>query len=183
MDKALSGADIMNATNGALKIMTYPQLTKYNYIKQAFGNNDGIALLYPFRGSGRNGDGYYGHWTLLMRNNRKDGPEVEFFDSYSNKPDDQLKFAKGGYREEHNMKLPHLTKLLYDATKRGYNVEYNNHKLQGKGGNIETCGRHVITRYLMRNLDVDQYNDLMNKLQKETGLNKDQLVTEMTREI
>lgn len=172
----------MDATNGEVKIMTYPQLSKYKYINQAFGNRDAIALLYPFKGDGKK-ESYYGHWVLLMRNNRKHGPEVEFLDSYSNMPDDQLKFAKGGYRDKHNMRLPHLTKLLYDATNRGYNVEYNDHKFQGKGGNIQTCGRWAIARYLMRNLDVDQFNDLINKLKKQTGLSSDELVTWMTQEI
>jgi hypothetical protein len=185
MDKllnySLSSSDISNATNDEVKIMTYPELTKYNDLDDAFGNRNSIALLYPFKG-GVNSS-MYGHWTLLMRNDRLDGPEIEFFDSYNYKPDDQLKFAKGGYRDSMNMRAPYLTKLLLKAIDKGYNIEYNDNKHQSKDPLITTCGRHVVVRYLLRNLDIDRYNDFMKKLQKKSKLRSDELVTYLTQEI
>lgn len=182
ISKSLSGTEITNATNNEVKIMTYPELTKYNDLDNAFGNHNSIALLYPFKGDGKQ-DSYYGHWTLLTRNNRQDGPEIEFYDSYNIKPDGELKFATGGYRKKSNMTAPHLTKLLLDASHKGYNIEYNDNKHQGKNPLITTCGRHVVVRHLLRNLDINQYNDLINKLKKNTGLTSDQLVTYLTKEI
>lgn len=183
MFRALSSKDIIDATGGEIQMITYPELTKYDDIDKVFkAKGDAIALLYPFEGDGKT-KSMYGHWTLLMKNKRHGKTEIEFFDSYKYKPDDQLKFAKKPYRKQQNMEEPHLTKLLIKALDKGYNVEYNNHRFQEKSSEIQTCGRYTIIRYLMRDLDIDQFNNLMKMLREETGKSNDRIVTDLTHEV
>lgn len=175
MNKSLSGQEMLKAVSGKAKVMTYPDLTKYNDLDKALGKHKAIFLLYPYKDEPH----VYGHWTLIMKN----GKTVDFFDSYNYKPDDELKFAKNEYRETHNMELPHLTKLLLKEVNKGNKVDYSNYKLQSKDNQITTCGRHCIVRLILRHLTNDEYYKLMKNIKNDSGLNFDEIVYDLTKEI
>jgi len=156
----------MDLLDGKANIMSYARLTEYDNLDEALGEHGALVLLYETK---RN----FGHWTLVFR---LDNDTVEFFDSYSLKPDDELKFIPEYFRIENNQLLPHLTYLLYTS---GYKVEYNDYKLQKKLRDMNTCGRHVVSRLLFRNLDIDKYA----KMIKKSGLLPDIFVTILTNNI
>lgn len=164
--KSLSDGDIMFLLNEKANIMTYPELTKYHDLDEALGPHSALVLLYETKRK-------FGHWTLVFK---LDNDTVEFFDSYSLMPDDELSFIPEHYRIENNELLPHLTYLLYNS---GYNVEFNDYKLQAHVKDTNTCGRHVVARLLFRNMDIDNYVDMIS----ETGMDPDTFVTVLTNNI
>jgi hypothetical protein len=61
-------------------------------------------------------------------------------------------------------------------------VFFNDYKYQRDGGDVNTCGRHTINfiRYNQRHgLDLEDYNEMMKKTQKETGMPYDELISKM----
>ena len=56
-----------------------------------------------------------------------------------------------------------------------YNIQFNDYKLQKKSSDIETCGRHVISRLILKNLDIDEYHKFLRSF-KSYGLKPDDVV-------
>ena len=137
MDIALSDKDIMRLIKGKANLLTYTELQKYNNIDQVLGPYSALVLLYE---TSKNFD----HWVCVFKVNEN---TIEHFDSYGLKPDDELKFIPEYFREVNYEEIPHLTYLLYNS---GYNVIYNEFKLQKKKKGINTCGRWVATRLIYR---------------------------------
>lgn len=137
MDIALSDKDIMRLIKGKANLLTYTELQKYNNIDQVLGPYSALVLLYE---TSKN----FGHWVCVFKVNEN---TIEHFDSYGLKPDDELKFIPEYFREVNYEEIPHLTYLLYNS---GYNVIYNEFKLQKKKKGINTCGRWVATRLIYR---------------------------------
>ena len=81
---------------------------------------------------------------------------IEHFDSYGMMPDDELKFVPDIFRMHNNMSVPHLTYLLINLPEE-YRIEFNEHKLQKKGINIKTCGRHVASRINNKDIPIEEY--------------------------
>jgi hypothetical protein len=137
MDIALSDKAIMRLINGKANLMTYSELQTYDDIDEALGKNNAMVLLYE---TSKN----FGHWVCVFKVNKN---TIEHFDSYGMKPDDELKFIPEYFREVNYEKIPHLTYLLYNS---GYNVIYNEFKLQKKKKGVNTCGRWVSVRLIYR---------------------------------
>ena len=57
-----------------------------------------------------------------------------------------------------------------------YVVEYNDHKLQKWSPEIATCGPHVISRILMKDKPLAEYNRFLNSFRSK-GLTPDDVVT------
>jgi len=164
--KSLSDSNIMTLIKGKARIISYPNLTKFNNLDDLMGKYNAVVILYETKKK-------FGHWTLLFKLNHD---TVEFFDSYSMLPDDELKFIPHNFRMSNNELLPHLTYLLYSS---GYQVEYNDYPLQNKKQGVNTCGRHVATRLLHRNLNIDEYVKMIER----TGMDTDDFVTLFTNNI
>lgn len=145
--KSLSGGELLKLVNRKANLMTYPQLTKYDDIDKAMGKYKALILLYETKQN-------YGHWTCVFKRNNN---TIEHFDSYGMKPDDELAFIPEYFRIVSNQELPHLTALLY---KSGYNVEYNDKKLQIQKKDVNTCGRWVAMRIIFRNMNIDDFIEL-----------------------
>ena len=79
MKKPLSDTDLRNIL-GDCKIITYPELSKYNNIEELLPNSYDFVIILLLESPAS------GHWTCLLRYN--DG--YEFFDSYGNAPDYDL---------------------------------------------------------------------------------------------
>jgi hypothetical protein len=166
MDKALSSDEINEALGGKTKIITYDKLKDYksiNELLKPFGN---VVILYL-------NDKNFGHWTCLFKN--KEG-NIEFFDSYGLPMDQELRFIPDELREQLNQTKPILSNLLLKQKKK---IIYNNHKLQKLSPKVNTCGRHVITRLLMKNMNIDDYN----KFIRSFDLTPDEFVTMLTLDL
>jgi len=75
----------------------------------------------------------------------------------------------------------HLKRLLdIERKDRKFKVIYNKKKLQIESDNINTCGRHVLTRLVAMKdgLTLQQYDDFMKKAKTHYKLNNyDELVS------
>lgn len=158
---SLSTQDINNLLNGKVNIITYGDLAAVNNINQILDPYDACVIIYLTRE-------HYGHWVCLIKLPKKSGgvkQELEFFDSYGQKPDSQLDWNIDEYiRVKNNQDYPHLTWLLYNSK---YDITYNQYKFQKKEKDVRTCGRHVTVRILCKNFSLNQYKKLMLNTDKE----------------
>ncbi len=161
--KTLSNIEISELLGNRANIVTYPQLENYDTLDAAMGPYEALVILYETQKN-------FGHWTLIFKLNDN---TVEFFDSYALKPDDELLFIPNTFRISNNEMVPYLSYLIYNS---GYNIEYNDYKLQKKLKDINTCGRHVVSRLLFRDYDIDKYA----KTIKDSGTSPDNFVTILT---
>ena len=169
LNYSLSGRDMLEGCDGKSKIVVYPDLYKYKNLDELLKPHGVIFLLYEFEPK-------YGHWTMIF----KQGDTIEHFDSYNYKPDEEFSFIPEYFRKVNDMMYPQLTKMLYDS---GKEIHYNNFELQAEGNNIATCGRHCLVRLMLKDLNIDQYYELMNKIKAEMGLNYDEIVYELTKHL
>lgn len=156
---SLSNFEIQKIVPNAI-ILTYKELAKYSKLP-----HKDIVLLYENKPD-------YGHWTCIISRDNN----VEFFDPYSYKPDDELAFVPEGYKEQLGEGQPTLTKLLYND---GREVEYNNHKFQAMDPNIVSCGYWTIMRLLNKHLTCDEFYYHIKKLAKDMKMTKDELVVKL----
>ncbi len=164
MNKALS--DVQMVDNSGANLYIYNELTKFNNLDDALGQNGAMIILYETKKN-------YGHWVCVFK---RDINIVEHFDSYGLMPDDELKFIPEYFKKQSKQDLPHLTRLLYNS---GYNVEYNDHKLQSKMSDVKTCGRHVICRLKFRDIPIDTYINLLTEY-NNVGITPDMVATLLT---
>lgn len=123
-----------------------------------------VVILYESREN-------FGHWTALIKTfdsedfeNGKLTECLEFFDSYGFKPDEQMKFIK-------NSKFFNLnvSKTMLKSKER---LTFNEHKFQKLKKDINTCGRHVITRIMLNFLPLSEYKKILNTDEKVLKLSK-----------
>lgn len=168
-DVELSKQDIREMTSpNSPNVIDYIELQRIGNLDAVFKNGGCILLI----DTSITADAKTGHWVLLLH---QGGKNIEHFDSYGFGIDKELDIANrdllrygGG-----NQLTPHLTALIQ---KDGYNVIENNHKLQILKDGINTCGRHCVVRYLMRDTPLNDYIKMM------TGnkINADEIVSYMT---
>jgi hypothetical protein len=118
-----------------------------------------------------------GHWCSIYKN----GKQIEWFDSYSGKPDSELKFINMIQRKKLNESHEELSRILANSKAKGYNVVYNTKRFQKLDPNIGTCGRHTILRASMfgQGMDLKEYQNYMKELKDKTGLSYDEIVTKL----
>jgi len=159
---------LMKLLNNQVKIITYPELIKFNNIEELLYPYGRVIILYLQKEN-------YGHWTCIFYQG-KGKKRIEHFDSYGYFPDDELNFAIDPYfRKVNNMEYPLLTLLLNEAYNR-YDMTFNQYKFQKKKKDISTCGRHCIVRLWYSDIELDEYKDMMFS----TELTPDELVTMLT---
>jgi len=149
------------------KILTYPELSKYDSIEEILPNDkDYFIVLYLDSPTS-------GHWITVLR----DGDTIEYFDSYGKSPDNPLKWLSKDREAKMGEKAPYLGDLL---KKTKLKVIYNKIPYQSQNGEIQTCGRHALNRILSllnKNMDGGAYHKYMNGLKKKTTMNFDELVS------
>lgn len=161
--KSLSGEEVLSLCDNKAELYTYPDLVKFDDINELLGKWGACIILYLTRED-------YGHWVCLYKQDKK---TLCFFDSYALMPDDELNFAPINFRKTHDQMYPHLTYLMY---KSGYNIDYNNHRLQSNKKDTSTCGRWVGVRLAFRFMNNDEFADLF----KNNEISPDELVTALT---
>lgn len=159
----LSGSQIYKTLDGKTKILRYKDLLNYNNIDDVLKPYNNIVLLYESMPRS-------GHWVCVIKH--KD--TIEYFDPYGLKIDEILKYIKPSFRKISNQDFPYLSYLLY---KSKYNIIYNNKKLQEKNNKISTCGRHIISRIILKDIPLKKY---INIFKTEKKVNADDKVSFLT---
>jgi hypothetical protein len=151
------------------KIVPYHKLSESSSIDELLPKpKDAVVLLYENRPMD-------GHWVAITKNNG----EISFFDPYGEVIDKQLKYSNYSKQRVQGEGDTSLHNLLSTSKLPVY---FNDYKYQRDGGGVNTCGRHVVNfiRYnLGEGLDLEDYNEMMMKTQKETGLPFDELIAKM----
>lgn len=150
MNKALSDTDILNMIGGKANLFTYQELQHIKTLDEALGKYKAFVLLYEARDN-------FGHWTCVFKT---DDQTVEVFDPYGVKIDEELKWIPDNFRKVNYLPYAHLSYLLWDS---GYNIIYNDHKLQKHGNSINTCGRWVVCRLNNRNVELNDFAEQFEK--------------------
>jgi len=164
-DTSMNDGNIRNYFPDA-KIITYNDLNDIDHIDELLPDNKSYFIMLIEQEKGK------GHWVCLNKIN----DNIEFFDSYGGKPDDQLKYTPEENKEELGLDGKRLTQLLKES---GHTVKYNPIKYQAKDGDIKTCGRHVCNRIkqMQKGKTLNTYQDFMNDIKKAKGLDYDEIVS------
>ena len=165
--KPLSGGDILDAVDGQTKVIRYSAIHRFRTIEQLLAPFDSAVILYETRKG-------FGHWTCVFLN-RKTGV-LEFFDPYGKPIDSQLNFIPKDIKEATHQDYPYLAKLMLASP---YKLAYNQEPLQKSKNDINSCGRHVAMRLIMRDLGIKEYLQFL-KQQRGGALNPDGVVSMLT---
>lgn len=139
--------DLLKAVD--TRIIRHDRMKNIKNVNQIL-KNDACIIFYDKTA------GNVGHWCCLTRR----GNLIEFFDSYGRNIDNP-RYING--------RPPYLKNIL---RKSGYDVRYNPFDFQGKG--TSTCGRHVVTRILLKDKPLSEYKKFMD------NINQDDLVSFVT---
>lgn len=135
----------MNSTTGQqllkkvkTNVIDYRNLYKYKTLDNIFKNGQCILFI-------PNNYSNIGHWVCIFK---RDKNTVEFFNSYGRPP--------MYYEERNNDGTHYLTQLICNSK---YNVYYNPYEFQSEESSA--CGRHVISRLLLKKYPIKIYKELM----------------------
>lgn len=163
---ALSDKEVLDIVKNRANIVLYPNIYKYDSIDELLGENNAAIILFESEPN-------FGHWVLVFREN----DNLEFFNSYGGYPDDSLKHIDKQFRKKTHQDKPYLSYLFM---KSPYNLHFNNYKFQKHKSNIKTCGRHAAIRLLFKNLNIDEYKNMLDGFIKYIGGDYDKIVTLLT---
>ena len=156
----LSSQDIRDSMDGKVKVIRYGELSEYNNIDDLLYPYGNVAILYQTKPN-------YGHWTCIFKRKVKRGEkkgyrrgpneEIEFFDPYGIMLDDELEFIPYQFRVESNQVNKYLTNLLM---KSKYPININHIPFQELKDGVNSCGRHVCLRMLLKNMSLKDYTKI-----------------------
>jgi hypothetical protein len=178
--EALSQEDLIQYL-GNIKVITYPELSRYETIEQVFNGKSYIILLYLQSPN-------TGHWVTLLNYNLDGHKIIEHNDSYGLYPDSELNFNSPTLNKQLGQGIKYLTLLYNKAIKeKSYKVIYNKEKLQKLRGDklnqtneINNCGRYCIFRILMYRdykMDLYKYNQFLKSLSRKYKISYDNIVS------
>ena len=162
----LSGSDILSVVDGQAKVIRYSAIHEYSSIDELLAPYDCVVILYETRPK-------YGHWTCLCLNRAT--RVLEFFDPYGKQIDSQLEFIPPAFKRETFQDYPYLSRLMIQSP---YKLEYNDMPLQRSDDSINSCGRHVSLRLVMRNMPIKKYQQFI--MSRAGAMNPDDTVSLMT---
>lgn len=168
-----SGSNILDALDGQTKVMRYSALHTFSTIDEVLAPYDCAVILYETRPK-------FGHWVCISldRSVQARGlePVLEFFDPYGGFIDTQLDHIPEEFKKQTFQDYPYLSKLLVESP---YTIQWNNKPLQKFKDSVNSCGRHVSLRLVMRDLPIREYQQFL--LSKSGGsLNPDNVVSMLT---
>jgi hypothetical protein len=162
---ALSETDIKQIIP-SLKVVSYPDLLNATHIDQVLDPKGRLMLLYLTVNRST------GHWVCLLK--RRGTKCIEYFDPYGQyRPDGEAKWLSVAKQKEFGQYSKHLSKLLNESP---YKVLSNAYKFQKDIQDMNTCGRHCVTRLYLKHLSLPQYIDLIEK----SGISPDDFVSGFT---
>jgi hypothetical protein len=155
----LSNDDI-NRVLGGTNIYAYPELAQFSSLDDALDERGRMVLLYLTE------DANTGHWVCVWR----DGKTIRYHDPYGNPPEHPKRWLSPMRNQNLGQAPNYLLRLFKGA---GSPVYYNTHPYQRQGADINTCGRHAITRLLLKDVSDKQYYDIV----KDSDVNPDDFVS------
>ena len=176
--KPMSDTDI-HQTLPNQKIVEYNEFSKLNDITDLLSENvDSVIILYQR-------EPREGHWCSLVRID----DNIYYFDPYGYAIDTPLNWVSHKVDESLGQGSKWLSKLL---DKSNLNSFYNTFDYQGhkdifnkednKRYSIATCGRHSCSfvKYMMKyKTNLRKYKQYMEGLKRKTGLNFDDIVSQL----
>jgi hypothetical protein len=156
---ALSNSDINEILEPDTKIIAYPEFAKMSHIDEAFDKLGRCIFLFLTESPTS------GHWLTMI----KRGNDIEYFDSYGDKPEAQRNWISEIQLEQLGEEEPYLFNLLKES---GYRVYYNTVKYQTDRSDTNTCGRWAVARLITKDMDNKQFHNLVKQQMKERGLTK-----------
>lgn len=160
---ALSDDDIRKLLGSGIKITTYPDLEKVQHVDQLFDKMGRAILFVPQQNE------QSGHWCCLM----KKGKTIEFFDPYGEPPEAQKDTLDNAHLAKMRMDAPLLADLLTDNP---YEVIFNKVQLQELKDDVNTCGRHCVSRLLYHKYPIGKYRQVIEK----SRMSPDEFVVKLT---
>jgi hypothetical protein len=146
--------------------LTYPELDDLESWEDAFDDDGRCVLLFLTE------DESTGHWVALIRN----ASTIEYFDPYGIAPEGDKKWIPKEKIKELDQDQPYLTRLLRASGKKVY---YNKYPFQQDLSSVNTCGRWVVSRLLLRKKTLKQFYDMI----EESKMNPDDFVSALTFKI
>lgn len=177
----LSGSQIQKLLPFKIKIVKYTEIANYDDIDKLLEPFGCVVVLFEtptIKGSS-------GHWVGLCRTVDDDNnPSINFFDSYGKPVDDQKKFIDKKFQQVIGQSENYLTWLLYQSKKLyGDEVEYNEIPFQKMDPNINTCGRWVSLRLIMKDKSMNEFQNFMKYLKNSYGKSYDDIVVILTNPV
>jgi hypothetical protein len=167
--KALSDDELKLILGKDLKLIMYPDLSKYNSIDELLPRPIDYCIILIIEDE--NKYRIEGHWTALLK---YDGV-YEFFDPYGNPPDyDLVHWMDKTTRARLNESKTYLKYLL-----RGKTYTFNRTKYEVLRKGVNTCGSHCayrIYKFKKEGFTLQEYQEHMINLSKTYGLTYDALV-------
>jgi len=164
-DIPLSGNQIREALDNKTKILRYSDLLKYDNIDDILKPYNNFVLLYEQKPR-------YGHWVCVILHKKSN--TLEYFDPYGMFIDKVLDYVDTDFKNQSGQSFPYLSFLFYNTP---YNIVYNSKKLQEKNNKVATCGRHIISRILLKNISLKKYQDILKTDRKVNGDDKVSFLT------
>jgi hypothetical protein len=162
------GEDDVHNIIPTLRIISYPTLLDYDNIHDILDEKGRLLILYLTKAMN------HGHWVCLLKQKRNGQEYIEYFDPYGNyKPDEESKWISQDKLREFSEDTHYLTELLRNS---GMKVTYNKYPFQSTEKDINTCGRHCVTRLYCKHLSLPQYT----KMVQESGVTPDDFVSSFT---
>jgi|SRR5580698_7220132 hypothetical protein len=173
LKQPLSEKEILQLVEGKARVVTHPEIKSYKIIERLLGKHEACIILYVTHiledGS------VYGHWCCVFR-----APwaqkTISFFDPYGNPPDNAISHMGNEAIEEYGQEKD-LSNLLNDWIRRGGHVVYNIAPLQQREAGNAICGRLTGLRLQFKQLDGNQFAELMTSY---PHLSSDDLATLLT---
>ena len=168
---SLSSDDIRRSLNNDVSILLYEDLANVDDIRSIFEPSNNVVLLYP--------DTQYnqGHWVALMYFPERS--HIIYFDPYNLSIRKSLEYSRHLHNKPYILALPELLErfLLSSAGTRNNTLDLKTkHRMQVMTDNISTCGRHVISRIIHRDLSNEEYERYL----VYDKLNPDEIVSLIT---
>jgi hypothetical protein len=169
ISKPLTDGDLERHTGiKAGDIIKYSDLKNYKKIEDLLPKDkDAVVILIEDKYNS-------GHWVCLLRY----GKTIEYFNSYGAKWDTDWKFVNKMMRVILGEGTNELTRLMDNAAKDGWNVEWNTKRFQKLSNRIQTCGRWCVFRIETMKMGYNnkQFHELVKKFKNETGGSSDFVV-------
>lgn len=164
---SLSNDDIQAILEPDTKILTYPEFANMDDITQAFDPLGRCIFLFLTESPTS------GHWlTMFLRK----GGDIEYFDSYGEKPEAQRCWLTQERLEELGQGEPYLFDLLKRSGRR---VFYNPYQYQKDRADVNTCGRWAVARLVCKDMSNAEFHHLV----KRSGETPDNWVARFTYEM
>lgn len=157
----LGGNEINSLLRGKADVKLFDSLQGATVA--SFFTMPAVALLFPVQSMSQ------GHWLAIFMDH--DTKTIHHFDPYGFGLAMEEKYTQNPL-----VRAGLLSTFYQNAQSSGYNVVFNSTKFQKLENNMNTCGRHVITRIRLSYLSDDEYS----KLLMGQKLTADDIVTYLT---